>query len=784
MAPLTSPSAPRYPRTVRLPLPVLALIVISGCRTGDPSGGVESWDRSAASALPIEVAEAVRAARDARADRAEEILIAGGGVSVDAPERSWLLLDLWLSRCATARARSVTRALPHGAMADVLRAHALRDPDERLALVRRALAGPAAGWAHLESALALSEQGGHLAATLSHAARAYALGPDYVRLESLEVSAHVALEADKGEVALAFARRAAALDPGDPRAPLLASRVASRLGRIPEATLDALTALHLQPKGARIARRLADLVREGPGVDVERRAREAVVSMAMRPDTSAEVLAVHGLLAERAGASDKAVRAYERALAAGCDPVPVDRHLRRLLFARGRRREAIALLRRAVPPARLLDAENLEAPRWRALDAAAAAVPDGAVPAARFDAIASLAEALVGVGALEDAAIVARDDPSPRGVALRRRLEVESRFEAAVREAVEEGYRAPAAGKKPRTASALLARLRELAHDMLPPEEAADFDDPERGGRSVPLLGFWLDHGAETTSPVVAHFRRYGRYLVFGERAGKPPEAVLLSLAFLASKTVILTQGRAFRHDLAVGYDREIRSYLDFQGGVLSGAALPDGVWLDADAARREDAGLRAALRVDAALLTRVLRAGDNPPAPDGVLGTLAMDDTAGVSFRLARRYLSRVGADPWGAFDVLRAHESGHVLDLARHFPIAKGLPRTAALLASEGFAFGRVEAHLEGRAQLAAVRDARDPDLALLDLLRPLPLYERSPEAHERGYRDVVARFLRILAEHPTRWPRLDRTKKLLPQLDRLTPEEIRDLGNAAAE
>ncbi len=42
-----------------------------------------------------------------------------------------------------------------------------------------------------------------------------------------------------------------------------------------------------------------------------------------------------------------------------------------------------------------------------------------------------------------------------------------------------------------------------------------------------------------------------------------------------------------------MGYDREIRAFVDFQGGSLSGAALPDGVWLDADASRREDHALR-----------------------------------------------------------------------------------------------------------------------------------------------------------------------------------------------
>jgi hypothetical protein len=103
--------------------------------------------------------------------------------------------------------------------------------------------------------------------------------------------------------------------------------------------------------------------------------------------------------------------------------------------------------------------------------------------------------------------------------------------------------------------------------------------------------------------------------------------------------------------------------------------------------------------------------------------------------------------------------------------------------LLAAEGLSLDKAEARLEGRAQLAAVRDARAPDLALVDLVRPLPLFERTPEAHDRGYRDVVVRMLARLHADAARYPAVDRSKKLLPQLDRLSPEEIRALARDVA-
>ena len=517
-----------------------------------------------------------------------------------------------------------------------------------------------------------------------------------------------------------------------------------------------------------------------PGV--ERRLRAEIGEVLATPGASAETEALAGLLAERAGDRGTASTRYAEALRRGADPVPVDRHLRRLLLAAGRRKEALAFLRGSVPPEVISDPRNVRRETWIALDRAAARVPDGPASAVPQDALADLAEALVAVGALEDAVALLPAGGTPRTRALAARLAAEVRFERAFREVVEEGYRAPASGKTPPSLDALLARLRALAREHLPAEEQAAFEATQ-GRRSVPFLGTWLDHGTDTTSPLVARFRRLGKYLMLGQREGSPPEGILLSIASLTRAQAIPTQGLVLSHDVAVGYDREIRAFVDFQGGSLSGAALPDGVWLDADASRREDHQVRLILRAEPAFLARVVAAGREPPAPDGPDGPFAMDDPNGLASRLALRYARRAGDDRWGSFHVLRAHEFGHVLDLDRHLPMLEKLPSTTALLASEGFAFARVEARLEGRAQLASLRDGRDPDLALLDLVRSLPSVERVPEAHERGYRSVTEAMVRWLHAHADRFPSVDPTKKLLPQLDRLTPEEIRTIGHGVA-
>ena len=711
-----------------------------------------------------------------------DVLERAGGIDTRAPVRSWLLVDLLAGRARTREARSRTDGLADGAMADVLRAHARRDPSPRLDRLRRAFASPMAPWAHLEAARALLDQGAAANSVVAHARLAIASGSPFLEREACLTCAQSLLDADRGAEAADFADRAAALDPADPRPPAMASRIAARRGRRAEAALSALTALRLQPSSSRAARRVADFLREDPGPDVEARVAEEAGRLARAASRDAEIDALLGLVAERAGDFAAARAHYRTALARGAGPIPVDRRLRVLLFRAGEVAPAIALLRRAVPPAALTDPENELRAAWNEVFARAAASPPSLGSAGRDGAL-GLATALTRVGAVEDALALLEGASSAEARAFRGACEREVAFERALKLVVEEGYRAPAEGREAPDLSTLLASIRDLARTHLDAESAARLADPGAGMRSVPMLGRWLDHAVDTVSPVAAHFRRFGKYVLVGQRAGKTPEVILLSLASLARQATVRTQGRLFRHDVAIGYDREIRGFADFQGGSLSGAALPDGVWLDADASRREDHGLRAALAADPTIGAVLDRAGADPSPADGMEGVFAMDETQALALRLVRRYLARVGDDPWGSFDVLRTHESGHVVDLDRHLPIAKGLPATASLLAGEGFAFGRVESRLEGRAQLAAMRDARDPDLALVDLVSGLPNFERMPEPHQRGYRAVVRALLERLYASRDRYPAVDPTRKLLPQLDRLSPSELRGLADDVA-
>jgi hypothetical protein len=759
------------------------------CRSGGArvSGSIGSSARP----LPPEVVAAETALRDSRPADAEAILLRAGGVSTAAPERSWLLLELWKVRCAAERARVAADALPPDAMGAVLQAHVRADPAVRMALLRpwldgRGAAGPAEGWAELAAAVSFAEEGDRHDAVSRHAAAAARLGPAYVAREAYLLAGRDALEDQRPAEAERLGGRAAAVDPADARSHTLRSQAAFRVGRIADATRAALEALLRQPRSARAARRVADLVREDPGADVEADVRLRVAPLVSGTSVGSETLALYALLLDRAGDRTAAIAGYRRALAGGANPVPVARRFRRLLFAAGARREALGLLLEAVPPDVVHDPRNLLRGAWAAIETAAAQATDGPAPAADLE---RLAHALVAVGAVEDAAKAldggggGGGTPSPAGAALSARLRAEVEFQKAIREAVEEGYRAKAQKKEPPSLGALLARVRALARRHLPPDEATALERVDAGSREFPFLGAWLDHSTDTAAPLVARFRRHGKYLMIGQRSGSPPEAILLSLASITRRQEIATQGRRFAHDVAIGYDREIRAYVDFRGGDLSGACLPDGVWLDADSSRKEEHDLALASRVDPALAERLDRVAGEPPAVDGIDGPFAMDDPGCLSLRLVRRHLATAGPRAWGAFDVLRAHEFGHVLDIRRHLPVVKGLPATVALLASEGFSTDRVEARLEGRAQRAALIDSRYPALALAEMVRALPLFERSPEVHEWGYREQVAAILRFVEGNAARFPRIDVSRKILPQLDRLTDDEIRFVARSLA-
>ena len=72
----------------------------------------------------------------------------------------------------------------------------------------------------------------------------------------------------------------------------------------------------------------------------------------------------------------------------------------------------------------------------------------------------------------------------------------------------------------------------------------------------------------------------------------------------------------------------------------------------------------------------------------------------------------------------------------------------------------------------------DGWTPGWALL----ALPVVEREPEVHDGGYRDGLRTMLGHLRSRPDLYPALDRTHRIVTQLDRPTTAQIRQAARAA--
>jgi tetratricopeptide (TPR) repeat protein len=717
----------------------------------------------------VEVREARRRLRAGDTAGALARLRPDDPLSAAEPERSWLLARILAERTDAGEARARVRALERSAFRVALLESLAEDPAAALARLRP--------WTSRSPWVSLAEAYLHYFlgdgdAAMRAAGRLRGCGIGFLEVEAHLVVARAALADGRFPLAEREAAAALAWDGTDARACGVAAEAARRAGRTAHAVANVQTAMRVAPEAEQYPRGLAETIRRDPDAEI-------VASLAAGPlgrpspgRPRAEHDALAGLLAEVRGDGVTAVRLYERALAAGAHPIPVARDLRRLLFAQGNYERGLTLLLEAVPAAVRQDPRSLLADAWAEVERTGRAAPSRAADPSRRVAF---ARALVRVGALEDArsVLAGLEEPEPR--AERARLEGQLALLADFEAYLEAGYRRGDAGGPPPTFAQVLAELGRLATRHLPPAEAAAFAEPSRGLRRVPLVGEWLDHATATTSPIVAHFRRYGLFVMLGRRGDQPPEAIVLSLASLTRGEEIRTRGGTYRQDVAVGYDRRLRSFATAQGGDLGGACLPDGIWLDLDSVRGVEHDLRTGILRDVGFV-RAARRGPRLLAPDTPDGVFALTDPAGVAERLALRYVDRCPRDPWGSLRTLRAHEYGHLVEIRRHLPIARGLPASAALLAGSGFSVQGVEQEVERRAQLAAVAESADPDLALAELLLFLPVVLADPSPHEGGYRAAAGQIVRFVHARPDLFPEIDRAYRILPQLDRLSNEQIR--------
>ncbi|MFV1959610.1 MAG: hypothetical protein ACC662_09390, partial [Planctomycetota bacterium] len=737
------------------------MMILAGCRAGRRGEGTPgAGPRPAAGAgtaarvrrpIPRAVAQARLRLRALDTEGALARLDASRGLDASQEERSWLLAHVWAQTYAGSRARRAARTLPRGPFREALEASLDEDPAAALThLQRDVIRTSPSPWVRLAAAyLAASLERDDVART--QARRALAGGLDYVAVDAHLVIGRLLVKEGRLAAARREAAAALAIEPTDVRAHLLAFAAARLDGAYEEAADRLLEAMALVEGRGGYAFLLAEMLREADDPALFARVRGRLAGTALARATP-EHRALGALLAARTGNAKEAIEGYRAALASGAGPVPADRELRRLLMHQGEYASGLDLLARAVPPGLVDDPKNLQRGAWARLAAAGRAAPkrDGAPEPVRLE----LARALVGVGALEEARGVLSSCGGAKARALDGRLASQRAFEEALRDLVEGGYRRGHRHQPPPTFDALLVRMAEAARAHLSPDEAAAFQPPFRGVRRVPVLGAWLDHHARTASPAVRHFRRYGRYLVLGRRQGQPTEAVLFSLAYLRASQPISTRGVTISHDVAVGYDRSMRSFVSSQGADLGGACLPDSIWIDADSTREAEHDVRRGLELDPGRLAWARRS-PVPLDPDGPGGVLGVSDMGGVGVRLLDRYAARHPDGGWGSFESLRQHEFGHVVELRRHLPLLRGLPATLVLLFESGFSPRLLEGELERRAQLAAVAFGPDPDLAVAEMVVTQPAAKGSARVHAGGFREALHRMAVEIETNPDRYP-----------------------------
>ena len=395
------------------------------------------------------------------------------------------------------------------------------------------------------------------------------------------------------------------------------------------------------------------------------------------------------------------------------------------------------------------------------LDVGARSGPD-VVEAARLLTAAGLHEP-----AIELARTSLDVDPSQGELlALQRELLRHRRFLAELRTLFEAQY----SSDEPLSFDEVIEELREVSRASL----GEDIIDPVVTREYFPI-GEFLDPDPESGSGLARYFDRFGSFALIGKRVGGPPEAYVMR-RIDSSRPVI--DGRPVYR--VVGEELLVPSYVESLGAEIAGFAFETFIALNADRVRASAA--RAAELYDRfgeeLLDDALLRVGGDVERTD-------LTEPLSLGVRAHYRAFARFLDDgrprrefPGLLLDAVEAHERAHIRDATRFLPLLDDVGGKLRLLWRHRFSVARVEAWLEERAQAVALVDARSPMAVLSSTVYFLPDRGASPP-HSVGYHDLVRRMVVEIERNPERYPVIDRRYTILPQLDRLDDEQLRELG-----
>jgi hypothetical protein len=463
-----------------------------------------------------------------------------------------------------------------------------------------------------------------------------------------------------------------------------------------------LNALRLRPFDAGVRALLEGLMLGGASFDRLEQVRDVLYQDPAR-------LATFLLAGGRKTLADLFVRlcaphaARDALTVAGQPPLATrERRLwRRMVLLTGDVATYLADLQATIPASLLRDERNQVRGRWVAV-LQAGAHPDADLCGDPVRAL-ELVSALRDVGKLAEADIVAthaivRLGDGARTAALRdlrddvRKLLA---FEGAVRRVLYEGY----ALKEPRSLPETFGELRRVALEIL----GADVVGEPRTFK-VPFVGELMDPFGPG---LPQHFARYNKHLVFGQRNGMAPEAMLLTRVSLRDVEDDSDVPVPVRAREIVGEEKSIEARTSLVGGDIAGVALIDNYVVDMDAVHDWAESLlrmrRIARQDDLALLADPL-----PKLGDAL-------DPIDAEWRLAAVAPLSDGQLVDAVLDVIRWHERAHLSDTFYFLPPESNLWRVLGLLLRNSLRATSVEADLEMRAELAALAKSPHTEIVL---------------------------------------------------------------------
>jgi len=276
------------------------------------------------------------------------------------------------------------------------------------------------------------------------------------------------------------------------------------------------------------------------------------------------------------------------------------------------------------------------------------------------------------------------------------------------------------------------------------------------------FVGRLQDPTSQTHDPLVLACAEAGLLLVFGQRSGGPPEALLAEIVRRGPMEKLHLRGTETERERVWTRRRQQAGYAEWAGGGdLAGLALARIVVLDADAVARWRGGIERRRATLAPYRDRILSAAalEDEPVTD-------VDDPAGVADRL---YLVSEGISLEAEVEI---HEDAHLVDAELHLPVGKHAIRNLGLVFKRGFSATEILAFLERNAQLTAIAEGPDPLAALATCCAALG----HVGTHASGYREVVQAIVHEIHDHPERYEEVDARRVILQQFHRLPPEKVR--------